>query len=51
MSKYCSLKEPRMSYKQKFILTDMQGNICERKRRNQENLCSTRKFYSSKTSQ
>ena len=51
MSKYCSLKEPRMSYNQKFILTDMQGRICERKRGNQANLYSTGKFYSSKTSQ
>ena len=51
MSKYCSLKEPRMSYNQKFVLTDMQGRICERKRRNQANLYSTGKFYSIKTSQ
>ena len=31
MLKYCSLKGPRMSYNQKFILTDMQGKICQRK--------------------
>ena len=45
MLKYCSLKGPRMSYNQKFILTDMQGKICQRKGKNQANLCSTGKFY------